>query len=214
MENTKLNSLVVEYQSTRDELVFNKIYQEIMESIIKNIEFSSKRQGISKEDMVAIYGDSLLKAIDLFKGNGEFRKLFNSIVIKKRIDASRAEKTKRKYELHFEELSDSSEEPNAATFEISSDYILDEEVFKKKEADQVALIDSLISEADEMTTAIVKTSLTYIPKKTAGRPMKLKWYVASKLGIDRRTVERKFESLAGKFDSKQYGDYTDYLVAQ
>lgn len=205
MNNEKLNNLVDEYQKTRNEDIFNEIYNELLSGIQKSIEFSSKRQGITPEDMIEIYEDNLLKAIEIYKGSGNFRKLFNSMVIRRRIDASRKQKTVRKYEYYYEELSQSLENPDAATFEIPSDFDLENEVIQTKEADQRQLIDFLLKDSDETTTAIVESYLT-LPKPS---PLSVEKYT----GICRKKVKRKLEKLAGKFDSKQFGDYSDYLVA-
>jgi len=37
--------------------------------------------------------------------------------------------------------------------------------------------------------------------------------IGGELGLHHSTVIRTFKGLAGKFDSKKYGDYTDFLVA-
>jgi DNA-binding MarR family transcriptional regulator len=69
----------------------------------------------------------------------------------------------------------------------------------------LALIDSLLKNADETTTAIVATFLAH-PKPTATA-------IAKELGLDHKQVTRALNRLAGKFSTKQYGDYHEYLVA-
>lgn len=215
MENEKLNRIVINYRRYKDEDVFNQIYEELLGDLSKKGFTIARSMGATVEDVYDIYHDTLLKCIEQYGEVNDFRHYFLSSVRRERAYFIRGEKNRRLREVVFSGLITDDETSEEDRFEtkVASEYSLEEEFLASKRADQVALIDSLVSEADELTTAIVKTSLTYIPKKTAGRPMKLKWYVASQLGIDRRTVERKFESLAGKFDSKQYGDYSDYLVA-
>lgn len=205
MENQKLNTLVVEYKHTRNEDVFNEIYRELMNSIQQSLEFSSKRQGVTPEDMIAIYEDNLMKAVELYEGSGNFRSLFNTLVIRRRIDASRKRKTIRKNEFYYEDLSKSNEDSDAATFELSSGYDLENEVVSTKKADQRQLIDFLLKDSDATTTAIVEAYLT-LPKPN---PLAIE----KATGICRKKVRRKLEKLAGKFDSQTFGNHTDYLVA-
>jgi DNA-binding IclR family transcriptional regulator len=67
------------------------------------------------------------------------------------------------------------------------------------------LIDSLLNGADTTTTAIVEAFLAH-PKPTATA-------IAKELGYHHSKVTRALNRLAGKFSTKQFGDYSDYLIA-
>jgi hypothetical protein len=89
--------------------------------------------------------------------------------------------------------------------EFIDDFNLEEQIIAKKKADQRQLIDSLLNGADETTTAIVATFLAH-PKPTATA-------IAKELGVHHSKVTRALNRLAGKFSTKQFGDYHDFLVA-
>jgi len=67
------------------------------------------------------------------------------------------------------------------------------------------LIDSLLNGADAKTTAIVEAFLASEKSSPTA--------IGEELGLHHSTVIRTLKRLAGKFDSKKYGDYTDFLVA-
>lgn len=205
MENLKLNNLVSEYQKSKCEVIFGEIYNACLSDINKSLVSSSRRQGIAAEDMIEIYEDCLLKAIEKYEGRGNFRNFYNTLVINKRIDASRKSKTVKKHEFHYEDLSKSNEDPNEATFEIASDFDLEQTVTQKKKADQWLLIDSLLKDSDATTKAIVEAYMT-LPKPS---PLA----VEKATGICRKKVSRKLNRLAARFSTKQFGDYADYLIA-
>lgn len=75
----------------------------------------------------------------------------------------------------------------------------------EKERDQRQLISSLISNADELTTAIVRTWLT------SDKPTLTS--VGRDLGINHNTVRRKLRRLAENFSEEIHGNLFEYLSA-
>ncbi|MED3845571.1 hypothetical protein [Peribacillus frigoritolerans] len=112
--------------------------------------------------------------------------------------------TKRRKEFEvYEKAND--DEAATSRFEIADEFNLEETVIAKKKADQLALIDSLLEGADEITIGVVRTFLNH-PKPTATA-------IAKELGVHHSKVIRTLNRLAGKFSTKQHGDFRDYLVA-
>lgn len=200
MNKEKLNTLVSRYQVTKAETDFNEIYEMISRSW-KSLETVGKSIRADRHEITALYEDVLLKCIEMYNGEGDFAHFYYASVSRKRTDLYRKKKRQHQREEFYEK--DSGDE--AANFEIASDFNLEEVALSKKEADQLQLIDSLLSGADETTTAIVETFLNHSkPTPTA---------IGKVLDIHHSTVIRKLEKLASKFDSKQFGSHTDYLVA-
>jgi DNA-directed RNA polymerase specialized sigma24 family protein len=203
--NQKLNTLVTIYRETRDEDVFNEIYAKTIGKVYGKLETIGKSIRADFHETLALYEDVLLRCIDVYDGKQDFQHFYNSSVSRARTDLYR--KKKRLFEREYYEPE--TEDEDAATsfdFIVGSDGADDEYLRKQTEADQRQLIGYLMNGADELTTAIVKLMLD--------NPELGPTAIKRQLGLKHHsTVTRKIESLAGKFDSKQYGNYRDYLVA-
>lgn len=207
----ELNELILDYQRTKDDLIFERIY-EIVSPSWKNNYVVAKSVMSDEHEIQAICEDVLLDCINQYDGSNDFIRYYRSCLYKRRVDLYRV---KKNYYKRIEPTKDNDEEgtPIAATIECIPDPHMTEELaFQKTEADQRQLIDFLVRDADDLTTAIVKAALAYQPRQTLGRPASFERQIADALGIDKRTVKRKLERLAGKFDAKQFGDYRDYLA--
>lgn len=202
MEMQKLNSLVIAYQSSGSDEVFNEIYAEVITKGARAFEKIGKSIRADKHETFALYEDTLLRCIGKYDGSTDFIKFYRSSVARARTDVYRKKKKLSEREIMWKQNEDDSEE---ATFEIADDFNLAEEVAQMKEADQRQLIDFLTKDTDATTKAIVEAYRTQ-PKSSA-------LAIAKGLGVHHYTVTRKLEKLAGKFDSKQFGKHTDYLVA-
>lgn len=202
MEMKKLNSLVLAYQTSGSDEVFNEIYAEVIAKGARAFEKIGKSIRADKHEVYAIYEDTLLRCIGKYDGSTDFIKFYLSSVARARTDVYRKKKKLSERETTWQQSEDDSE---AATFEIADDFNLAEEVTETKEADQRQLIDFLTKDSDATTTAIVEAYRTQ-PKSSA-------LAIAKSLGMHHYTVTRKLEKLAGKFDSQTFGNYTDYLVA-
>lgn len=203
MNNEKLNGLVVKYQTDRSEDTFREIYV-MVSANWRNLEAVGKSVYSNEPEMLATYEDMLLACIEVFDGSGNFSHLLNRYIWRKRNDIYKVNKARRRYEAVFTPL-ENDDGSEAATFELADEFNLEEYITAKKKADQRQLIDFLLEGADETTTAIVETFLQH-PKPTATA-------IAKELGCHHSKVLRALNRLAGKFETKQFGDYHDYLVA-
>jgi DNA-directed RNA polymerase specialized sigma24 family protein len=205
MNKEKLNTLVSRYQETKDETDFNEIYGMVSASW-KSLETVGKSIRADIHEITSLYEDVLLKCIAKYNGEGDFAHFYYASVSRKRTDLYRRKKIQHSRETYeIEKFGYNNEDFKDNRFQLADEFNLEEVALSKKEADQRQLIDSLLSGADETTTAIVETFLQH-PKPTPTA-------IGKQLDIHHSTVIRKLERLAGKFDSKQFGSHTDYLVA-
>lgn len=211
----KLNELALDYKRTKDEVVFERIY-EIMSTVWRNNYIVAKSVMSDEHEIQAICEDVLMDCIDRYDGSIDFIHYYRLCLCRRRADLYRKKKRYYKWieppKNNYNEDGDESTSI-AATIECIPDpHTTEELALQKTEADQRQLIGFLLEGADDLTTAIVKVALAYQPRQTLGRPASLERQIADTLGIDKRTVKRKLERLAGKFDAKQFGDYRDYLA--
>lgn len=204
MNSNQLNNMVMDFRETRSEETFNQIYA-IVSASWKGLETIGKSIKASKSEVLAAYQDTLMKCIAAYDDkNGNFENLLNRSIRRKRSDIYRKNKRIYFYEQFIEqrEHDDGSE---TANFEFADEFLIEDYITAKKKADQRQLIDFLLNGSDAKTTAIVEAFLaSEKPTPTA---------IGEALGLHHSTVIRSIKRLAGKFDSKQFGDYTDYLVA-
>lgn len=200
----KLNSLVMEYKHTRCNLVFEEIYRLTISKFKATFKEIARSLRSNVPEVSALYEDVLMRCIETYSGEHDFENYFMFSVKNKRANLYRDRKTRREREVMECELEKHDGE-GAATLEIISMETPEKLQFKKKRADQRQLISSLLEKSDGSTKAIVETFLvSERPTPTA---------IGKALGIHHMTVIRKLEKLAGNFDSKQFGDYRDYLFA-
>jgi DNA-directed RNA polymerase specialized sigma24 family protein len=202
MSKQKLNNLVLDYQRTHNDETFSKLYVLVSENW-RSLETIGKSVRASGAEILEVYEDALMRCIDAYDGRGDFINLLNRSLWRERRGIYR--KNKRIYQHEIYITSVENDDGSEVAFEIADEFNIEEYLIAKKKANQWQLIDSLLNGADETTTAIVETFLAH-PKPTATA-------IAKELGYHHSKVIRKLERLAGKFDSKQYGDFTDYLVA-
>lgn len=208
MNNEKLNNLVKTYQSERSDETFTQLY-EMVSANWRSLDTVGKSVKASEADILAGYQDTLLNCIEAYDGRADFINMLNRSIRYKRSDIYRKNKRIYHYET-FDTPFENEDGSEPASFEIADDFNLEEQIIAKKKADQLALIDSLLSDADETTTAIVESILS--DKRVY--PAINHAEIARKLDLNHRSVVyRKLERLAGKFDSKQFGSHQDYLVA-
>jgi hypothetical protein len=203
MNNQQLNNLVLDYRNNRNEEIFEQIYEMVAVNWC-NLETVGKSIRASEAETIAAYQDVLLECIEKYDGSTNFSYLLNKSIRFRRRDIYLKKKRLSEFEVYAKptENKDGSE---AANFEIADEFNLESHITAKKKADQRQLIDSLLNGADETTTAIVEAFLAH-PKPTATA-------IAKELGYHHSKVTRALNRLAGKFSTKQFGDYHDYLIA-
>lgn len=199
----QLNNLVQEYQETKSDDTFRQIYENVSVNW-RGLEVVGKSVKASKPEIIAAYEDTLLRCIDSWKPTEDFEKFLKLSIRRKRCDIYRKKKRLSEFEFYIEQK-ENEDGSTAATYDLADDFLVEDYITAKKKADQRQLIDSLLNGADETTTAIVEAFLAH-PKPTATA-------IAKELGYHHSKVTRALNRLAGKFSTKQFGDYHDYLIA-
>lgn len=205
-QKLNINHAVTQYIGTKCDAELTQVYRDLLSEYQPKLSYwESSTYMANDHDMMAIFDDTLIKSLDTVEKNGgDFVKLFIYSLqnrYKSLLRKLRTQRTFEQYELDSEE--------EAATSDIADDFNLEDEVTerlsRKKKNDQRMLIEFLVSGENERTTAIVQTYLIH-PKPTATA-------IAKELGLDHKQVSRALNRLAGKFSTKKFGDYHEYLVA-
>jgi DNA-directed RNA polymerase specialized sigma24 family protein len=202
-----INHAVTQYIGTKADAALTQVYRDLLAEYQPKLRYwASTTYMANDHDMTAIFDDTLIKTLEVVEtSGGDFVKLFNHSLHNRYKSLLRKLKTRRSFEQY--EIDNGEEE--AATSDIADDFNLAEEVTeglsRKKKNDQRMLIEFLVSGENQRTTAIVQTYLsTELKTPTA---------IGKHLGLDHKQVSRALNRLAGKFSTKQFGDYHDYLVA-
>jgi hypothetical protein len=204
LENLK--NLITEYQSEQSDSSFEIIYAEVKQAIIGSKDGNPYFRKIARSmkadasDVKAAFDDTVLYTLAKYNGSADFIHFFKWCWKRRRANLYNKMERINEYESYDDR---SLDEEGLA--EIPDSTTVEDIVFKTKEADQRRLIDSLVSGENERTTAIVQSFLIH-PKPTATA-------IAKEMGLDHKQVSRALNSLAGKFNSKQFGSHRDYLVA-
>jgi hypothetical protein len=206
-KKSKINHLVTQYISTKDDDTLNEIYKKLFAEYRNKLDYwNATTSTISNHETQAIFDDTLISILQYIEEKGgDFVKMFQQRLTSKKTDLLRRIIVKRKHEQYEVD----NDDENAATFEIASDFNLEEDVaarmYAKQKDDQRQLIDFLVRGENARTTAIVQAYLTTDHKTPTA--------IGRHLGLDHKQVSRALTRLASKYDTKQFGDYTDYLVA-
>jgi DNA-directed RNA polymerase specialized sigma24 family protein len=203
MNIQQLNKLVLDYRNDRSDETFAQLY-EMISANWRNLGTIGKSIRASEAETLAAYQDVLLECIEKFDGSTNFSYLLNKSIRFRRRDIYDKKKRLSEFEV-YAKPTENEDGSTAATLELADDFNLEEQIIAKKKADQRQLIDSLLKGANADTTAIVKAFLEH-PKPTATA-------IAKELGVHHSKVTRALNRLAGKFSTKQFGDYHDYLIA-
>jgi hypothetical protein len=201
----ELENLIKEYQRSKSDDLFAAIYRSIEESVRFNQpqyeSMVARSIKATLHETRELFDDCVMYTINNFDNERSFLAYF-----KWKFRNMRANFIRDKKVIDSAEVYETNTDVTAMSpIEMVDEFNLEEHVIKTKEADQLALIDSLLKDADELTIGVVKTFLKH-PKPTPTA-------IGKSLGLHHSTVIRKLEKLASKFDSKQYGSHRDYLVA-
>jgi len=204
-----INSLVGGYLETKSEVAFASIYEALSKVYENKLTYwEATTSLVESHDTRQMFDDVLLSVLRSIETNGgDFVKLFARSINNRFKSLLRKVRTRRNYETLESTLN--NDEEDAATFEIVDEFNLEEEVIegitRKKKNDQRQLIEFLVRGENERTTAIVQTYLS--------TDLKTPTAIGKHLGLDHKQVSRILNRLAGKFSTKQFGNYHDYLVA-
>ena len=199
-----INYAVTQYIGTKYDATLTQLYRDLLSEYQTKLNYWASSTFMANDhDMADLFHDTLIKTLEVVEvKGGDFVKLFNHSLHNRYKSLLRKLRTRRTYE-QYEMDRDGEEE--AATFEIADEYRFEEQIGAKQKADQRQLIDFLVRGENERTTAIVQAFLEH-PKPNATA-------IAKEIGLDHKQVTRALNRLAGKFSTKQFGDYHDYLVA-
>jgi hypothetical protein len=207
LKKSHINHLVTQYNEGKDEAQLAPIYRSLLAEYQTKLDYwSATTLMAGSHEIQELFDDAFMKSIEVIGNNGgDFVKLFHLSLGNRYKDLLRKLTVRRKHEQYETDNGDE----DSAKVEIASEYSTEEEVIeglsRKKKNDQRKLIEFLVCGENERTTAIVQTFLSH-PKPTATA-------IAKELGLDHKQVSRALKSLAGKFSTKQFGDYHDYLIA-
>jgi hypothetical protein len=206
-DKMNINQLVVNYQESNNDELFNEIYEIISKSIFGTKDGNPYLRKVAKSlkadfhSVKAMFDDTLINAIKHYKEGNEFIHYFKRSWRQRRANIYNKAKWIRENETPEEQGSE-----GLSLFDtIPDSHSIEEIVLAKKKADQRQLIDFLVAGENERTTAIVQAFLT--------TELKTPTAIGNHLGLDHKQVSRAIKRLAGKFDSKQFGEVSDYLVA-
>lgn len=164
----------------------------------------AKATGIPREEYESALCEEFAKRAMIYDGRIPFTAFIKPILTQKALKvASRKERKFYDNVLHTDGMIDEDCNP---TFEFISEVDIEKEVISptKKCADKLQLIHALTSQADEITTAIVKRMLE--------NPDATKNSIATELGIHHQIVDRRLRRLAKNYDEKRFGDVSQYLA--
>jgi hypothetical protein len=210
MKETKklhINEMVAKYHVIRDEDQLTEIYRNLLAEYQPKLDYWTATTFMAgSHEMQELFDEVFMKYLEVIGNDGgDFVKIFHRALGTRYIDLLRKTVTRKKYEQYETDNGDE----DSAKVEIASDFSTEEHVIEKitgkQKADQRQLIDFLVRGENERTTAIVQTFLT--------TDLKTPTAIGKYLGLDHKQVTRTLKSLAGKFSTKQFGDYNDYLIA-
>jgi hypothetical protein len=207
LKKSHINHSVTQYNEGKDEAQLAPIYRSLLAEYQSKLDYwTATTLMAGSHEMQELFDDTFMKSIEVVGNNGgDFVKLFHLSLGNRYKDLLRKLIVRRKYEQYEMENGDE----DSAKVEIASEFNLEEHVSQKLTAkqkdDQRQLIDFLVRGENDRTTAIVQAFLT--------TDLKTPTAIGKYLGLDHKQVSRALKSLAGKFSTKQHGDYRDYLIA-
>ncbi|MEH7652297.1 sigma-70 family RNA polymerase sigma factor [Bacillus safensis] len=199
----ELNNLIMRFKESNQDTDFTEIYNLTVKKASNTFQSTARSLLTGEADVQELYEDVLMKCISEYNGMHDFENFYKNSLKNRRADTYRKTRRMNERDLYIVDKT-IEEDKGAATLEPVDEKTPETIYFNKKRADQRQLIDSLLEKADETTRQIVETFLGCDrPNPTA---------IGKRLGLHHSTVIRKLEKLAGSFDTKQFGNYRDYLV--
>lgn len=209
LKKLNINRQVEEYISEKDESILSALYHDVHAEYKRKLKYWADTTTMANgHDMLALFDEAFLGTLkDIEAKGGDFVKLFHLRLTCRHKDLLRKVIKRRSFEVY--EAATEDDETATSSFEMADEFNLEETVVNeetaKRKADQRQLIDFLVCGENERTTAIVQAYLT--------TDLKTPTAIGKHLGLDHKQVSRALNRLAGKFSTKQHGDFRDYLVA-
>ncbi|MEW9697999.1 hypothetical protein [Paenibacillus sp. SI8] len=214
MTKLQLNNLIIAYKTTRCQGTFRAIFDEFEPQWKRSVRFDAKRTCTDEAEMIALYHDSLWKAIEKWdSARGDFANYLSRWINRARSNLQRTNlrRLSKCINRTVRKEDDDEDAPTSVTIDLMTDGISAEDLaiermHKKKEADQISLIDFLSDRAnDPVTTLIVTETRTDKGKSSIT-------VLAKALGHHHETVRRKLTALSRHYDANRFGDVRDYLA--
>lgn len=141
-----IDALVIEYRETKNELVFNELYRELIDKQRKKFPTIARSINSNEADVIALYEDILMKCIEKWDGVRPFEHLYKFSMKRARANVYRNQSVRRNKETIVDPQDVGADKTTGTTTEEA--YIQNEtmRIFKD-------LID------DEITLKIVETFL-------------------------------------------------------
>ncbi|MED1423707.1 hypothetical protein [Bacillus altitudinis] len=93
-----IDALVIEYRETKNELVFNEIYRELIDKQRKKFSTIAQSINSNESDVIALYEDILMKCIEKWDGIRPFEHLYKFSMKRARANVYRNQSVRRNKE--------------------------------------------------------------------------------------------------------------------
>lgn len=203
MENEHaLELLVINYNITGNEVIFNEIYNTVTEYTNKRITGLSRKYNIDSLEVESVINFKIFQVVKAFdKSKGTFMKQLNTAIRNGCIDALRKDAREKSDNLSFLNKDDSPDfmdklAPTGLSAEINAIENL------QKDREQRQLLANLTVKVDDNTRQSV---IAFLDAGSYGEAAKL-------LGVNKGTIQRRIKRIARYFDANQMGQVTDYFT--
>lgn len=207
-----VNGLVLQYQQTKDNDIFEMLYDVIAKDWDKQSERVADYYGLDRHDVREMYDMKLLQLLDTYDNNkGNFQHALNRAIRYGLIDIIR--KTKSRYNREFYEPSyfdeGDAENDSPSFFDkvMNIDDLPNAEAIAieklQKERDQSRLVATLYESVDDYTRRCITAYMIGGSYKAA----------AELLGTnDKKKVYLRIKRISRHFNAEKMGDYRDYFT--
>ncbi|MGI2775731.1 hypothetical protein [Bacillus cytotoxicus] len=203
-QEQKLNKLALEFKRNPEEETFNELYKlshKVVGGFVKG--FSNRKSGVDNHDILALYDDTLLAALDKLGDyeDSNFTRLFRMMLSKNKLNVFRKQARRRNKETLDTYISD--EEMESSSFLDSSVLPPIKEEKIKKEYEQSILL--VIESVDDFTREVINAFLFQSSN------FKLMYTEISRIvGSNPKKVERTCKKLRKEYASGKFGDLLAY----
>jgi DNA-directed RNA polymerase specialized sigma24 family protein len=207
MEQNELNSLAECYRTSRCERVYESVYRAMdgLQSINRRSLAKTRYGDDAEADEIF---DKVFDRIINTEVTQDFTKLLSVSLKNARIDFIRKEQRRRTGVVSLEDTvkSKNGDQSNAPTLGSIIQSECDTErdaLIKKKRAEQLSLIDSILEPSQDSVTSDI---VTLFPRYDSANAL------AKALGVHHTVVSRKLRALSRNYDERKFGDIHDYLA--
>jgi len=199
----QLNNLYAEFRAGNSDS-FNNLYEALAEHSAINRSIVLRSGCGNANDALTIFDDVLMRLIR--KDNVEdFSRAFLKSLRNARVDYFRKWKRTNGRLKWIDDITEDDEGAATSTDILRSDYVLEDDVTKKNEAEKLSLVDFILDSAKNLIgpemTAIIKGLPDYDSVNEA----------ATSLGMHRNQIARPLARLTRFYNREVHGDLRDYF---